>query len=1760
MKFELRAFSRCAAGLSLAASLLCSVGLLLNAQTSDAIGRLRDWNRRLTAGSLSTADAASILRQRARSLYTLIRSDPAAALSVALPQEQIDAVGNSGAATADLLEIRGEWQGPAVAVIEDDFQHGVSRTRWRIRIEGAPVEVYFAGASPTLQCEHEVKVSGVRLGGRIAAATATVLAATAACTTTGTQHLAVILAGFPSNPFPSNLTPDFVTSAMFGSTPPSMAGYYTENSYGRIAFTGSVFGPYTLDADYGCDNGAVEQAALRAASASLDPTQYTRILIVTPTSACSIDLGGISDVGCSSRLSPSGASYNASFSFLYVNSGTSSDFLVGYGAHELGHALGLLHASSLGFGGVPLGPSAAEGTAAEYGDGFSIMGQIAAAGHFNAQEKLAMGWLNSQNVQTVQTSGTYTLNPIEVASSGLQAIKVGRGAGSSQWLWLDYRQKLGSYERFPPVNQPYAGPLVHFDDGTSDSPLHTFLLNFGAAQDPNDFGNASMLPGQTWTDPYSNLSLTVNNAGSTTSVTVTYNGGVSVKPETLNFTAPSGSTTTPSNMLMLTGGAPTSFTVTTTGNWLSTGPVSSSSTPANIMVNANPTGMASGDYYGSITIAAPGATNSPLIVPVTLTVLPTGAVGCWSFDNAYTNFAQVPYANLSDPCGGMTGTQVNATSGPGAVNQALSFSGAGSYFAVPQSNSGLELKHDLTIAAWVNTQNNSQKQNFIGKYDYSGSESGYLLQILPSGMVNLHLGGNNVTSGSRDAQDTTVIDDGRWHHVAVVIGLGQNTAFYIDGKLSSTQPQVAAASGVAAPLYLGSSPGAFNGLPYTGSLDEVQIYSRRLGADEVAAVAGAVAGLSITGITVLNPPYEGNAFNMVVNGTGFIPTATVIDPDIPDTSPNLRLLPTTFVSPTQLTVAAPRDLTMSPGTLRLQVFNTYPAGPASNISSVTVNPLTPVIGSLSPDAANAGSPTLAMTVNGSNFEAPCSTCQGNSPGAVVQWNGTPVSTTFVSGSQLSATIPAGLLASSGAASVTVVNQGNVSSSPVTFSILAVLPLTISCSPESPATLGAFYSGSCLAFGGTGAYHWSISAGSLPAALSISAIAGTATVSGTLTATGPYSYTVTVTDSGISASHTYSGTIAGPTPSSLAGCWTFDDISGRQVPDCSGNGLTGTIAGGVTMVPGRVNQALQFPGGSSYVTIPDSGGLELTHDLTLTAWVNTTNTTQKQDLLNKYDFNAAEYGYILQLLPSGVVNLRVGGNNLISGSRDVQDITAINDGQWHHVAVVITLGQSVQFFIDGQLSSTKPLLTTAAANRVALYLGALTVPYNGVPFVGSLDEVKIYSRALSASDVLTLLAGSGPVITSLNPATTPQGSAITLTVNGTGFAPGAVVVNPDVPTSANRLYRVWQTTFVSSTLLTAVVPLDFTLANGTVRVQVFNSYPNGPSSNIASFTVTPLTPVIANLSQSSAPAGGPGFQLTINGTNFVSPGGGVLEILYGSSVHWNNTNLLGDPFLSGPNQVVVTVPASLIATPGPASIAVVNPGGTASAPVTFTITSVVPPTALPPAAGHWTFDTADIGGNQAFDRSGNGLTGTIMNAAPLAQGRLGQALSFSGAGSSVMVSGSTGMELKHDLTLAAWVQTTNHTQTQDFFSKYDFTGPESGYMLQILPAGTVNLHIGGSNLASGSRDVQDATVINDGQWHHVAVVITLGQTVSFYIDGTLKSTRPVATAASGSSAPLYLGTFPGAYNGLPFAGALDDVWVFGSALNAAQVAALAGGGS
>src|SRR5208282_5846338 len=175
------------------------------------------------------------------------------------------------------------------------------------------------------------------------------------------------------------------------------------------------------------------------------------------------------------------------------------------------------------------------------------------------------------------------------------------------------------------------------------------------------------------------------------------------------------------------------------------------------------------------------------------------------------------------------------------------------------------------------------------------------------------------------------------------------------------------------------------------------------------------------------------------------------------------------------------------------------------------------------------------------------------------------------------------------------------------------------------------------------------------------------------------------------------------------------------------------------------------------------------------------------------------------------------------------------------------------------------------------------------------------------------------LTSISPTTAVAGgAAFTLTLNGSNFVSGdSVLWNGSSLT----------TTFVSATQLSAAVPASLITSPGSASVTV--QAPGGATSNSASFTITAAAPSLTSISPTTAVAGGAAFTLTLNGSNFVS----------GDSVLWNGSSLT-TTFVSA-TQLSAAVPASLITSPGSASVTVQAPGGATSNSASFTITAAAP---------------------------------------------------------------------------------------------------------------------------------------------------------------------------------------------------------------------------
>jgi hypothetical protein len=214
------------------------------------------------------------------------------------------------------------------------------------------------------------------------------------------------------------------------------------------------------------------------------------------------------------------------------------------------------------------------------------------------------------------------------------------------------------------------------------------------------------------------------------------------------------------------------------------------------------------------------------------------------------------------------------------------------------------------------------------------------------------------------------------------------------------------------------------------------------------------------------------------------------------------------------------------------------------------------------------------------------------------------------------------------------------------------------------------------------------------------------------------------------------------PSGLLLRWAFDtaNSSGNTVTDVSGNNQNGIITGSAAVVPGELGQALQFNGLNS--SVATTNGAPLTGNLTLAAWIKTTNKVRAEGITSKYDAAGSGTGYIFRTDPAGHLELVFGGMNGGSLNAPAVDTAIINDGQWHHVAAVITLNQSVQFYVDGKPTAYVPVSVFAGGGGSAFTVGVN--PYTGFGnyFTGTIDEVQAYNRALSPSEVSTVYSWKG----------------------------------------------------------------------------------------------------------------------------------------------------------------------------------------------------------------------------------------------------------------------------------------------------------------------------------------------------------------------------------------------------------------------------------
>jgi hypothetical protein len=327
--------------------------------------------------------------------------------------------------------------------------------------------------------------------------------------------------------------------------------------------------------------------------------------------------------------------------------------------------------------------------------------------------------------------------------------------------------------------------------------------------------------------------------------------------------------------------------------------------------------------------------------------------------------------------------------------------------------------------------------------------------------------------------------------------------------------------------------------------------------------------------------------------------------------------------------------------------------------------------------------------------------------------------------------------------------------------------------------------------------------------------------------------------------------------------SFDQVSGATAGSIvtntgsGGSAMNGTVnvgaAGTVAFVPGKFGNALSISG-----TVPSDASVRIANAVvpltvantwTVAMWVQTT--TPGGCYAYQGSGGWAGNNSTFYLNNGGGVGDRQGG--VRNGSGWEEGSAAINDGQWHHLVMTCS-GSTKTLYLDGVVDPFPVAAgsyngdgwnTTAAGNQ--FWIGGN--PYNGdgtASLNGLIDEVYVFDKALSASDILLLTNNSVPVVPvtlTANPTSGYRGQVVTVTATATPAA--GTVTNATVNLSALNLSAT--ATMVQSSAnvytYTFTVPTNAPFGARNVKATVIDTEPLIGSGG-TTFTVVALPPTNA----------------------------------------------------------------------------------------------------------------------------------------------------------------------------------------------------------------------------------------------------------------------------------------------------------------------------
>ncbi len=519
---------------------------------------------------------------------------------------------------------------------------------------------------------------------------------------------------------------------------------------------------------------------------------------------------------------------------------------------------------------------------------------------------------------------------------------------------------------------------------------------------------------------------------------------------------------------------------------------------------------------------------------------------------------------------------------------------------------------------------------------------------------------------------------------------------------------------------------------------------------------------------------------------------------------------------------------------------------------------------------------------------------------------------------------------------------------------------------------------------------------------------------------------------------------------LVARWAMDEGSGTTLIDASTYGNNGTIKGAPAWTPGVHDKALLLNGLSQYAVVPSSPSLNLTGRCTFAAWIRPYNHGTYR-IVAKVT-GSAGYEFFLGSVSPYPVSVRFNGTSRL----DSRTTYPTDGNTWMHVAATAD-GTTLKMYVNGVLDTS---LTSAALPATCTDSIGIGANSNGTNFyAGALDEVRMYNRALTLSEIQALASHTITATSATGGSISPAGAVSVLHKADQTFTltpdPGYSVLNVTVD-------GVSQGAISSYTFASVII--DHTISAMFVTT--------------SSHTITATAGANGSISPSGAVS---------------VPDGGSQTFTIAPASGYHIADVLVDGGTVGP---VTTYTFNNVTTDHTIG-------------ASFAITPLL--------AGYWAMDEGS--GTTLIDASTYGNNGTIFGSPSWVTGIKGQALNFAGS-QYAAVRDTPSLRISSAITLAAWIAPAQ-VATQRIVAKA-WMNNTNGYELSLASTGKVFFRLNQNNGTGGYRIDSNTPYPSTGTtWVHAAATYD-GDSLRLYINGAKEAAGKMGVPIGTNMDSLYIG--------------------------------------